>query len=147
MRIGKMQRSKLKEEFKVPKTRGSVQLRSTEEHKPWKSRLKTQKTKNLRSVPRRNHVEEKHKFDLVYDRKAEKERQEKERQRNQTSPEEALQTLEEVLQIAEEQLQTSEDLPTVVEVPAPPSGDEGSMSRSSMRFSMISCTSSSNECE
>ena len=67
----------------------------------------------------------------ISDRTAEKERQEKERQRNQTSPEEALQTLEEVLQIAEELHQTSEDLPTVVEVPAPPSGDEGSMSRSS----------------
>ena len=67
----------------------------------------------------------------IRDRKTEKERQQKERQRNQTSPEEALQTLEEVLQIAEEQLQTSEDVPAVVEVPAPPSCDEGSMSRSS----------------
>ena len=66
MRIGKMRRSKLKEELKVTKTRGSVQLRSTKEHKPWKSKLKTQKTKNLRSVQRRNHVEEKNKFDLVY---------------------------------------------------------------------------------
>ena len=68
----------------------------------------------------------------IRDRKAEKERLEKGTQRNHTSPEEALRTPEEVLQIAEEQLQTSEDLPTVVEVPAPPSGDEGSMSRSSL---------------
>ena len=58
-RAEKVKTSKLKEEFKVPKMRGSVQARSTEEHKQWKSKLKTQKTKNLRSVQRRNHAEEK----------------------------------------------------------------------------------------
>lgn len=49
---------------------------------------------------------------------------EKEKQRDRTSPGEALQT-------AEEPHQTAEEPPTVVESPAPPSGDEGSMSRSS----------------
>ena len=78
-------------------------------------------------MQRRNHVEEQKQI-----RPGVRARNvEKERQRDRTSPEEALQTLEEVLQIAEEQHQTSEDLPAVVEVPAPPSGDEGSMSRSS----------------
>ena len=110
-RIEKNKKSKLKEELKVPKMRGSVQTRSTEEQKPLRGNLQ---------------------FRLgIRDRKAAKERREKENQRNDTSPEKALQTPEEVLQIVEEQPQTSENLPAVMEVPAPPSGDEESMSRSS----------------
>ena len=68
------------------------------------------------------------------DRTAEKERLEKEKQRNQTPPdlEEAFHTLEKVLPNVEEQLHASGVLATVVEVPAPPTEDERSMSLSSV---------------
>ena len=68
------------------------------------------------------------------DRTAEKERLENEKQRNRTSPdlEKAFHTLEKVLPNDEKQPQASGVLAAVVEVPAPPAEDEGSMSRSSV---------------
>ena len=52
----KLKNTKLKEELKVLRMRGSIQMRDIKERKLGKSKLKTVKTTNLQSLLKRNHV-------------------------------------------------------------------------------------------
>ena len=58
-------KAKLKEELKIPRMRGSIQMKNIKERKLWKSKLKTVKTTNLQSLLKRSLVVAKNHFDLA----------------------------------------------------------------------------------